>query len=72
MSKTSVDFLAWSNTIKIFGQDAAKCLPHSQALLASEVIPKQPNVSRLEKSLGIEKRYTKRLLMTLRPLSLEM
>ena len=29
MSKTSTDFLAWYNTIKVFGQDAAKCLPHS-------------------------------------------
>ena len=49
MSKTSVDFLAWSNTIEIFRQDARKCLPHSQVVLASVVIPKLPNDSRLKK-----------------------
>ena len=68
MSKTSIDFLAWSNAKEVFGQDASKCSPHSQVLLASVVIPKQPNDSRSEKHLSIGKRYIIKLSMMLRPL----
>ncbi|KAL7474182.1 hypothetical protein ACHAW6_000173 [Cyclotella cf. meneghiniana] len=63
MSKTSLDFLAWSNTIGIFGQGAAKCFLHSQAMLEGVVILNSPKSSMLRKNPGIGPKYTKKLLM---------
>ena len=57
MSKISADSLTCCNTIEIFGQDAMKYLPHSQALLASAVIPKQSYDSRFKKDLEVEGKY---------------
>ncbi|KAL7478963.1 hypothetical protein ACHAW6_004716 [Cyclotella cf. meneghiniana] len=47
MSKTFVDFLECFNIIEIFGQEAATCLPHSQALLAKKTLTLNRDISKI-------------------------
>ena len=63
-SKTSISFCAWSSTREIFGQDTAKCLPHSPHWQESVVIPRSPKTKRQRNFHGTGMLYIKKHPMT--------